>query len=60
MQSTELHEHAQKLLQTHGDKAELDAAQKAQKYKDEGKQKQASDWDRIGASIREIRGPHES
>ena len=60
MQSTEINEHARKLFEAHGDKAELEAAQKASKCKEEGDQKQAEDWEKIRTAIRQMRGPHES
>ena len=60
MQSTEINEHARKLLEAHGDKAGLEAAQKARKCEEEGDQKQAEDWEKIRAAIHQMRGPHES
>ena len=60
MQSTEINEHARKLLEAHGDKAELEATQKALKCIEEGDQKQAEDWEKIRAAIHQMRGPHES
>ena len=44
----------------HGDKAELEAAQKAAEYERQGEKRQAVDWRRIQAAIKELRGPHAS
>ena len=41
MQLTEVHEHARELLDAHGDKAEVQAAQNARKCKSEGDLEQA-------------------
>ena len=60
MQTTEIHEHARKLLDAHGDKAELEAAQNARKFKESGDLKQADHWQKIRTAIHQMRGPHES
>ena len=43
-----------------GNKAELEAAQKAANWERSGDKNQARDWRRIQVAIREMRGPHES
>lgn len=42
----------------HGDRAELEAAQKAAECERQGQKEQAVDWRRIQAAIKEMRGPH--
>ena len=51
-----IHEHARRL----GDKAELEAAQKAAEYERQGEKRQAVDWRHIQAAIKELRGPRAS
>jgi len=60
MEIIEVQEHARKLLDAHGDKAEYEAAQKAKHFKLEGDQKQAGDWMKIREVINQMRGPHVS
>jgi hypothetical protein len=60
MEMNEIHDYARRLLDALGDKAELEAAQKAAEWERSGDKNQASDWRRIQAAIREMRGPHES
>ncbi|MGI9531437.1 hypothetical protein [Lutimonas sp.] len=60
MQTTEIIEHARKLLDAHGDKAEVEAAQNARKFKEKGDLEQADHWQKIRAAIHQMRGPNES
>ena len=60
MRSTEIHGYGRKLSHAHGEKAELETAQKTRRYKDEGNQLHTGDWNRIRTAIREIRSPHEN
>ena len=60
MQATHIVEHARQLLAAHGDKAEVEAAQKASERQAEGKTDEAEDWRKIRAAIRELRPPHVS
>jgi hypothetical protein len=55
-----IHEHARRLVNVYGDKAELEAAQKAAECERHGEKRQAVDWRRIQAAIKELRGPHVS
>ena len=57
MHLTEIHDYARRLFDAHGDKAELEAAQKAAECEQQGSKKEASDWRRIQAAIKEMRGP---
>ena len=60
MDMNEIHDYARRLVGAHGDKAELEAAQKATECDRQGERDQARDWRRIQAAIKEMRGPHES
>ena len=58
MDSTAIHDYARRLVGAHGDKAELEAAQRAANCERLGEKQQAEDWRRIQAAIKEMRGPH--
>lgn len=60
MDVSKISEYARALYNSHGDKAEAEAAQKAKQREDAGEEKEAADWRAIRAAIREIRGAHES
>jgi hypothetical protein len=60
MDMNEVHEYARRLLEAHGDKAELEAAQKVTECERNGDKDQANDWRRIQAAISQMRGPLES
>jgi hypothetical protein len=60
MQAIEIQEHARKLRDAHGEKAILEAAQKARELEKTGDQGQAKIWRRIEAALMEMRGPHVS
>lgn len=60
MLATEIQDHARKLLDAHGDKAIVEAAQKARKFEDQGDKAQAETWRRIEAALMQMRGPRES
>ncbi len=60
MEMEKVHIFARSLLSTHGNKAELEAAQRAVQCDRDGDRDQAQDWRRIQTAIREMRGPHES
>jgi hypothetical protein len=55
-----IHDYARRFVGAHGDKAELEAAQKAAECERQGQNTQAGDWRRIQAAIKEMRGPHAS
>lgn len=57
MLATEIQEHARKLYQAHGDKAVLEAAQKAKSLEETGSQDDARIWRRIEAALKQMRGP---
>ena len=60
MDMNEIHDYARRLLEALGNKAELEAAQKAADWERNGEKNQARDWRRIRVAIKEMRGPHES
>jgi hypothetical protein len=60
MDTTEIHDYARRFIGAHGDKAELEAAQRATNCERQGDKGQAEDWRRVQAAIRQIRGPHAS
>ena len=59
MEMEKIHVFARSLLSTHGDKAELEAAQ-ALECDRHGRKEEAEDWRRIHVAIKEMRGPHVS
>jgi len=60
MDMNEIHDYARRFIGTHGAKAALEAAQKADECEKCGDTTQAEDWRRIQAAITEMRGPHAS
>jgi hypothetical protein len=60
MDANAIHHYARRLLETHGEKAELEAAQKAAECEKQRDHHQAQDWRRIQAAINQMRGPHVS
>lgn len=60
MQGLDLQDYARQLLESRGDKAIADAAQKACALEEKGDQAEAETWRRIEAALREMQGPHQS
>jgi hypothetical protein len=60
MQAMEIQEHAHKLRDAHGEKAAIEAAQKAKAYEQQGDTEQAQTWRRIEAALLQMQGPHVS
>jgi hypothetical protein len=60
METTKAAEFARQLLDAHGDRAEIEAAQKAQEAETGGDSQLAENWRRVRAAIRELRPPHAS
>ena len=58
MLAMEIQEHARKLIEAHGDKAVIEAAQKAKSLEDSGSTEEAQVWRKIEAAIKQMRGPH--
>jgi hypothetical protein len=60
MQEIDIHDYARQLLEAHGDKAVVEAAQKACALEQQGQSEQAETWRHIEATLKLMRGPHES
>jgi len=60
MDMNEIHDYARRFIATHGDRAEVEAAQKVAECEKLGEKHHAEDWRRIQAAIKEMRGPHVS
>ena len=57
MQATQITEAAHKLYNAMGDKAQLEAAQKAKVLEQQGAKEDAETWRRIEAALALMRGP---
>ncbi|MGQ7847083.1 hypothetical protein ACUNV4_21530 [Granulosicoccus sp. 3-233] len=53
-------EYARVLYEAHGNKAEVEAAQKAKRYDEEGNSEEAETWRAVRKAINEMRGSYES
>ena len=53
-------QHARALYRAHGDKAEAHAAQNASAARKAGRSEEAEDWQKIRATIRQLRGAHQT
>ena len=60
MQETQIHDFARQLLEAHGDKALVAAAQRARTCEEKGKNEDARDWRRVEAALKLMRGPRQS
>jgi hypothetical protein len=60
MQEVDIQDYARQLLEAHGDKAVVEAAQKARALEEQGKGEQAQSWRRVESALKEMLGPHES
>lgn len=60
MHATEIQTHARKLYDTLGDKALVEAAQKARTFESDGRMDDAATWRRIEAALRLMQGPRVS
>lgn len=60
MKAVDIQEHARKLYAAHGDKAVVEAAQKASEMEQSGQQDAAADWRKIEKALVLMRGPRES
>lgn len=58
MLATEIQEHARKLYLAHGEKAVVEAAQRAKSLEETGSADDARTWRRIEAALKQMRGPH--
>jgi hypothetical protein len=60
MHATEIQDYARQLMETHGDKAAVEAAQKAVALEHAGDREQAQIWRRIEAALVLMRGARQS
>jgi hypothetical protein len=60
MDAVDIQAHARKLLEAHGKKAVVEAAQKARMLEEQGQREEAQTWRRIEAALLQLRGPHVS
>jgi len=60
MQEIDIHDYARQLLDAHGDKGVVEAAQKARALEQQGESEQAETWRHIEAALKLMRGAHES
>jgi len=60
MQEAEIQDYARQLFEAHGDKALVEAAQKARSFEEKGNAHQATTWRHIEAAIKLMRGPRQS
>jgi hypothetical protein len=60
MQETEIQDYARQLFEAHGDKAVVEAAQKARSFEEQGNTEEAKTWRHIEAALKLVRGPKQS
>lgn len=60
MERAKITQYARSLFDAHGDKAELEAARKAEECREAGNESDADTWQAVRRAISEIRGAHES
>ena len=60
MEMTKIAEYARALYEAHGNKAEVEAAQKAKKHEEAGESAEAETWRAVRKAINDLRGVHES
>ena len=60
MNAIQTAEFARALYSAHGDKAEAEAAHKAQECVEVGKTEKAEEWQAVRRAIRSMRGPNQS
>jgi hypothetical protein len=60
IQEIDIQDYARQLLEAHGAKAVVEAAQKACAFEQEGNKEDAETWRHIEAALKLMRGPHES
>jgi len=60
MSEIEIHDYARQLFDAYGDRAVVQAAQKACSYEEKGDTEEAETWRHIEAVLQLMRGPHVS
>ena len=58
MREIEIQDYARQLLEAHGEKAVVEAAQKACACEEKGQAEQAETWRHVEAALKLMRGPH--
>jgi hypothetical protein len=59
MQETEIQDYARQLFEAHGDKAIVEAAQKARSFEEQGNTEEAKTWRHVEAALKLMQGPNE-
>lgn len=57
MREMEIQAYAKELYDAHGEKAVLEAAQKARMYEEQGNAEEAKTWRHVEAALKIMRGP---
>jgi hypothetical protein len=60
MQELEIQDYARQLFAAHGANAQVEAAQKARAFEEQGNSEEAKTWRHIEAAIKLMRGPKQS
>ena len=60
MQEIDIHDYARQLFEARGDKAVVEAAQKARSLEEQGQREEAETWRQVEAALKLMRGPHAS
>jgi len=60
MQAIEIQEYARQLLEAHGDKAVVVAANKARSFEEKGNRKEAETWRQVEKALKLMLGPRQS
>ena len=60
MQEIEIQDYARQLIQAHGNKAIVEAAQKARAFEEKNNAEQAKTWRHVEAALKLMRGPKQS
>ena len=60
MQEIDIHDYARQLFEARGDKAVVEAAQKARSLEEQGQREEAETWRHVEAALKLMRGPHAS
>ena len=60
MGELEINDYARQLIEAHGSRAAVEAAQKAYRYEEKGQAEEVETWRRIETALKLMRGPHVS
>ena len=60
MQETNIQDYARQLFDAHGDKAIVEAAQRASSFEEQGNTEEAATWRHVEAALQMMRGPNQS